>query len=66
MIVYDFVDYDLEMVIKDRDIILSFGDIKSYMAQLLKGVEALHTSWILHRVCHHSDLIQQTDVQMII
>jgi cyclin-dependent kinase 7 len=48
------MDTDLEAVIKDRNIILSAGDIKAYMKMLLQGINALHKAWILHRVCSSS------------
>ncbi len=44
------MDFNLEMVIKDKEIILSPAHIKSYMHMLLKGVDFLHKNWILHRV----------------
>lgn len=44
------MESDLEIVVKDRDIILSPADIKSYMLMILRGVHTLHKNWILHRV----------------
>lgn len=38
-LVFEFLDWDLEKVIKDKSIILSDSDIKSYMLQILQGVE---------------------------
>lgn len=51
-LVFDFMETDLEIVTKDRDVVLTAADIKSYMQMLLAGVEHCHKNWILHRVCH--------------
>lgn len=44
------MDTDLETVIKDRNIILTTADIKSYMQMILRGLDTLHRNWVLHRV----------------
>ncbi len=50
-LVYDFMDTDLEEVIRDREnIVLTPSHIKSYMIMMLTGLEFLHANWILHRV----------------
>ena len=49
-IAYEFMDYDLEIVIKDPTIHLSPESVKSYMKMLIHGIEHLHSRWILHRV----------------
>eukprot|EP00026_Physarum_polycephalum_P003454 Phypoly_transcript_03465.p1 GENE.Phypoly_transcript_03465~~Phypoly_transcript_03465.p1 ORF type:complete len:338 (-),score=55.26 Phypoly_transcript_03465:176-1189(-) len=54
---FDFMDYDLEAIIKDRNIILAEADIKSYMLQVLRGVEVLHKNWILHRDLKPNNLL---------
>ena len=48
-IVMDFMDTDLEVIIKDSSIILTSGHIKAYLLQTLQGLEYLHLNWILHR-----------------
>ena len=48
-IVMDFMDTDLEVIIKDTSIILTPAHIKTYTLQTLKGLEYLHQNWILHR-----------------
>lgn len=51
-LVFDFMDTDLEVIIKDTEnIVLTPANIKSYIIQTLKGLEFLHKHWILHRVC---------------
>lgn len=50
-LVFDFMDTDLEVIIKDTEhIVLTPANIKSYMIQTLRGLEFLHEHWILHRV----------------
>ena len=48
-LVMDFMDTDLEVIIKDNSIILTPANIKSYVLQTLLGLEYLHSNWILHR-----------------
>ena len=48
-IVFEFMESDLETVIKDRNIHLSPADIKSYMQMTLKGLAVCHRKWVLHR-----------------
>jgi cyclin-dependent kinase 7 len=56
-IVFEFMEWDLETVIKDKNTILSEGDIKCYMQQLLKGVQHCHKSWVLHRDLKPNNLL---------
>lgn len=56
-IVMDFMDTDLEVIIKDQSIILSAANIKSYILQTLKGLEYLHVHWILHRDLKPNNLL---------
>lgn len=49
-LVFEFVDTDLEQIIKDNNIVLTPGHMKAYMLMTLKGLEYLHLQWILHRV----------------
>lgn len=49
-LVFDFMETDLELLIRNRQVVLSAADIKSFMQMTLKGVAFLHTNWILHRV----------------
>lgn len=56
-IVYDFMDTDLEVIIKDSTIILTLAHIKSYILQTLLGLEYLHTLWILHRDLKPNNLL---------
>jgi len=56
-LVFDFMEWDLEAVIKDKTVLLSDGDIKCYMLQLLRGVEHCHKNWILHRDLKPNNLL---------
>lgn len=48
-LVFEFMETDLEAVIRDRNIFLSPGDIKSYLKMTLKGLAVCHKKWVLHR-----------------
>lgn len=56
-LVFDFMDTDLEIIIKDPKIILTPANIKSYMIQTLRGLEYLHQHWILHRDLKPNNLL---------
>lgn len=56
-LVFDFMDTDLEVIIKDTTIILTTANIKSYMIQTLQGLEYLHLNWILHRDLKPNNLL---------
>lgn len=57
-LVFDFLDTDLEVIIKDTEnIILTPSNIKSYIVQTLKGLEYLHLHWILHRDLKPNNLL---------
>ena len=38
-----------QAVIKDQNLVLSAADVKSYLQMLLRGLEACHAAWVLHR-----------------
>ncbi len=40
---------DLEVVIKDRSLTFSEGDVKAYMQMVLQGINFCHKRWVLHR-----------------
>ncbi|KAF8909315.1 kinase-like domain-containing protein, partial [Gymnopilus junonius] len=47
-LVLEFLDSDLEMIIKDRSLVF-LPDIKSWMAMTFRGLEFCHRNFILHR-----------------
>lgn len=53
-LVLEFLDTDLELVIKDRSLVFLPADIKAWMAMTFRGLEFCHRNWILHRVSHSS------------
>lgn len=56
-LVFDFMDTDLEVVIKDTKIVLTPANIKAYMIMTLSGLEYLHKNWILHRDLKPNNLL---------
>lgn len=60
-LVFDFMDTDLEVIIKDNTIILTTANIKAYTIQTLQGLEYLHLNWILHRDLKPNNLLVNSD-----
>ncbi|KAJ3629092.1 hypothetical protein MTP99_013513 [Tenebrio molitor] len=56
-LVFDFMDTDLEVIIKDNTIILTTANIKAYMIQTLQGLDYLHRNWVLHRDLKPNNLL---------
>lgn len=52
-IVLEFLPADLEMIIKDRSVIFTPADIKSWMLMTLRGLYHCHRNFMLHRVSTH-------------
>jgi len=49
-LVLEYLETDLEMVIKDKSLVFMAADIKSWMLMMLRGLDYCHKNWILHRV----------------
>jgi cyclin-dependent kinase 7 len=49
-LVLEFLDSDLEMIIKDRSLVFLPADAKSWMAMTFRGLEFCHRNFVLHRV----------------
>ncbi|KAL8488056.1 hypothetical protein ACS0TY_024364 [Phlomoides rotata] len=56
-LVFEFMETDLEAVIRDRNIVLSPADIKSYIQMTLKGLALCHRKWVLHRDMKPNNLL---------
>lgn len=56
-LVFDFMETDLEVIIKDTSLVLSRGHIKAYLLMTLRGLEYLHHNWILHRDMKPNNLL---------
>uniref|UniRef100_A0A0L8FIA0 Protein kinase domain-containing protein n=1 Tax=Octopus bimaculoides TaxID=37653 RepID=A0A0L8FIA0_OCTBM len=56
-LVFDFMETDLEIIIKDSSIVLTPSHIKSYILQTLEGLNYLHAHWILHRDLKPNNLL---------
>ncbi|XP_010279422.1 PREDICTED: cyclin-dependent kinase D-1-like isoform X2 [Nelumbo nucifera] len=60
-LVFEFMETDLEAVIRDRNIVLSPADIKSYLQMTLKGLAYCHKKWVLHRDMKPNNLLIGAD-----
>ncbi|CAB3360612.1 Hypothetical predicted protein [Cloeon dipterum] len=56
-LVFDFMDTDMEILIKDSTIVLTPANIKAYMVMTLRGLEYLHMNWVLHRDLKPNNLL---------
>ncbi|RVW33992.1 Cyclin-dependent kinase D-2 [Vitis vinifera] len=63
-LVFEFMQTDLEAVIRDRNIVLSLADIKSYMQMTLKGLAYCHKKWVVHRDMKPNNLLIGEDGQL--
>uniref|UniRef100_A0A0N5ADR9 Cyclin-dependent kinase 7 n=1 Tax=Syphacia muris TaxID=451379 RepID=A0A0N5ADR9_9BILA len=60
-LVFDFMETDLEHLLKDTTIILMPEHIKNMVLQVLLGLEYLHLQWILHRDLKPNNLLMNAN-----
>ncbi|CAD5116699.1 unnamed protein product [Dimorphilus gyrociliatus] len=60
-LVFDYMHFDLEVIIKDQSVIFLPSHIKNYLMQTLRGLEYLHANWILHRDMKPNNLLINND-----
>ncbi|KAI7856111.1 kinase-like domain-containing protein [Circinella umbellata] len=60
-LVLEYLDSDLEQVIKDRSILFMPGDIKAWMLMTLRGLDHCHRHFILHRDMKPNNLLLTHD-----
>ncbi|KAL7192430.1 hypothetical protein ACSBR2_024295 [Camellia fascicularis] len=56
-LVFEFMETDLEAVIRDRNIVLLLADVKSYLQMTLMGLAYFHKKWVLHRYMKPNNLL---------
>lgn len=60
-LVFEYMECDLEAVIKDSSLRLVEGDVKAYMRMILKALEHCHKNWILHRDVKPNNLLVSSE-----
>ncbi|XP_078441275.1 cyclin-dependent kinase D-1-like [Wolffia australiana] len=63
-LVFEFMESDLEAVIRDRNIVLSPADVKSFLQMTLRGLAFCHRKWVLHRDMKPNNLLIASDGQL--
>jgi cyclin-dependent kinase 7 len=64
ILIYEKASTDLEKILNNRSIPLSFADIKSHMLALLRAINACHERWILHRDLKPDNMLYMEDGTM--
>lgn len=60
-LVFEYMETDLEHIIKDRSLVLSKGDIKAYMMAMLEALQHCHERWVVHRDIKPNNFLVSSD-----
>jgi len=63
-LVLEFLPSDLEVIIKDRNLMFSEANMKSWLLMTLRGVHHCHRNFVLHRDLKPSNLLIAPDGQL--
>ena len=56
-LVFEFMETDLEQIIREPEIIITPANIKRYLIMTVSGLEYLHNRWLLHRDLKPNNLL---------
>ncbi|KAM0683013.1 TFIIH complex serine/threonine-protein kinase subunit kin28 [Mitosporidium daphniae] len=59
--VLSHASWDLEMLIKSKEIVFMPSDIKAWMLMILRGLDYCHQNWVLHRDIKPSNMLIQAN-----
>lgn len=63
---FEFLDSDLEALIRAKGVVLSPSDVKAYMSMLLQALDACHKHWVLHRDIKPNNMLISRDGEHVL